>query len=131
MIAERPFGSPGMLFAAAERVWGELKPDDWLEAFSKHPRIGETKPVSAWSADEQKGMNGASAATAESIAEMNRLYYQKFGWIFLICATGKTAEEMLDQLAARLRNEPNQELHIAMGEQAKITRIRLGKLLGL
>ena len=129
MLAERPFVSADRLFGAADRIWAGLAPEDWLEAFSKHPRIGETKPVSAWSAEEQQGMHQASSATVADIAEKNQLYYQKFGWVFLICATGKLADEMREELVARLANEPGEELAVAGGEQSKITRIRLRKLL--
>jgi OHCU decarboxylase len=129
MLAAGPFQNPAQLETTASEVWWRLQPADWLEAFSKHPRIGEKGKVSQWSAQEQSGMHSAAAQTAARLADLNRVYLQKFGWIFIVCATGKSAQEMLTLLEERLRNNPADELRIAAAEQDKITILRLHKLL--
>jgi OHCU decarboxylase len=129
MLASRPFGNlPGLERRAAE-IWSHLTPADWLEAFAQHPKIGETSKVSQWSAQEQSGMSSAAIQTAARLAELNRVYFAKFGWIFIVCATGKSADEMLRLLESRLPNDPDAELGIAAAEQSKITLLRLRKLL--
>lgn len=127
MAARRPFASDADLFTAAEDVWWALEPDDWLEAFAAHPRIGE-RDGGAWSAEEQAGMNDASRRLEVEIREGNRAYEAKFGHVFLICATGLRASEMAEALERRLDNDPETELRIAAAEQAKITKLRLRKL---
>lgn len=127
MAAVRPFDSDEALFDAAERVWWALSPDDWLEAFAAHPRIGE-RSESPWSAEEQAGMDEASRNLEEEIREGNRRYEETFGHVFLICATGLSAEEMAAALQRRLQNDAKTELRNAAAEQAKITRLRLEKL---
>ncbi|MFW6083796.1 MAG: 2-oxo-4-hydroxy-4-carboxy-5-ureidoimidazoline decarboxylase [Gemmatimonadota bacterium] len=127
MVAVRPFASDAALLDAAERVWWALSPDDWLEAFAAHPRIGE-RSGSAWSSEEQSGMDRASGELEERIREGNRRYEETFGHVFLVCATGLSAREMADALERRLRNDPATELRNAAAEQAKITRLRLEKL---
>lgn len=127
MAARRPFASDADLFAAAEDVWWDLEPDDWLEAFAAHPRIGE-RDGGAWSAEEQAGMDDASRRLEVEIREGNRAYEAKFGHVFLICATGLSASEMAEALGRRLDNDPETELRIAAAEQAKITKLRLRKL---
>ena len=114
----------------------QLTRDDLLEAFRHHPRIGEQKAAEAqsaqaqrWSKQEQAGVEVAPAETLAALAEANQAYEARFGYIFLICATGKTSEEMLALLRTRLHNDAEQELRIAAVEQQKITRIRLEKLL--
>lgn len=129
MIGRRPFEDASRFQTAAEETWWALSQGDWLEAFSKHPKIGTKQPSGEWSAEEQSGMNQATSETAQSIEDLNRAYQEKFGWIFMICATGKSAEEMKRQLEQRLRNDPAAEIRIAAAEQAKITRLRLQKLL--
>jgi len=129
MLAARPFQNPAQLETIASEVWWRLQPADWLEAFSEHPRIGEKGKVSQWSAQEQSGMESAAAQTAARLADLNRVYLEKFGWIFIVCATGKSAQEMLALLEARLPNSPADELRIAAAEQSKITILRLRKLL--
>ncbi len=134
---QRPFESTDHLFEMADQVWWELGRDDWLEAFSAHPKIGDidslrekfasTKP---WSEDEQSGVESASEEVLHRLAEANEEYEEKFGYIFIVCATGKSAAQMLGILEERLPNEPDDEIEVAAGEQAKITRIRLEKLLG-
>jgi len=131
----RPFLSEQELFDAAERIWQGLDRHDWLEAFAAHPRIGDLNALrakfsntAAWSAGEQAGLAGAPDVVLEALARGNRLYEEKFGYVFIICATGKTAGEMLALLEERLKNDPDKELLIAAGEQAKITQLRLRKL---
>lgn len=135
MVQARPFPNLEALFAKANDVWWSLEPGDWLDAFRSHPKIGEKKaaaPVSnqssQWSGQEQAGMGSASRETVDSLAELNRIYEQKFGFIFIICATGKSSEEMLFALRERLDNDSAAELPIAAAEQSKITELRLKKL---
>jgi 2-oxo-4-hydroxy-4-carboxy-5-ureidoimidazoline decarboxylase len=128
MISMRPFGDSSWLHDAAQITWISLPASDWLEAFSKHPKIGETSP-SSWSRQEQQSMSNATALTAASIRELNEQYFTKFGWIFIICATGKSADEMHSALQQRLHNDADTELPIAAAEQARIMHLRLDKLL--
>jgi 2-oxo-4-hydroxy-4-carboxy-5-ureidoimidazoline decarboxylase len=128
MLARAPFSSREELHAAAEQVWNKLDEQDWLEAFSQHPRIGQNSN-SQWSRQEQSGMARASEAHAQEMARMNEEYFAKFGFIFVICATGKTAEQMSSALRARIQNAPAEELRIAAAEQAQIMHLRLDKLL--
>ena len=125
----------GGLILLGNEMWRVLEREDWLEAFRSHPKIGEkkaAKPVSTqskeWSGQEQFGMRDADQNTTDSLARLNREYEEKFGFIFIVCATGKSAGEMLDVLRARLRNDIETELPIAAAEQAKITELRLKKL---
>jgi 2-oxo-4-hydroxy-4-carboxy-5-ureidoimidazoline decarboxylase len=136
MVAARPFADRATLFAAAEWGFTPLDRPDWLEAFAHHPKIGDVSTLrakfastAAWAASEQRGATAAAEATLEALAEGNRAYEQRFGYIFIVCATGKSAEEMLGLLRARLGNAPDRELEIAAGEQKKITKLRLEKLL--
>jgi len=133
MVRERPFRTDERVFAAADRIWRSLGKSDWLEAFAGHPRIGERAAkahasTGAWSAKEQSGMDAASAETARALVEGNRAYEDKFGHVFLICATGKSASEMLASLRERMMNPPETELRVAADQHGLITRIRLGKL---
>jgi allantoicase len=135
MAAARPFGTAD-LFNAADRVWNSLPEDDWREAFAHHPRIGERGRAAAqsaeahrWSAGEQSQAQEAAPETFAALAEGNRAYEERFGYVFLVCATGRTSEEILDALRRRLANDPATELREAAAEQAKITRLRLEKLL--
>ena len=129
MLAARPFGSDAELLATAERVWWGLGRADWLEAFAAHPRIGgRGGPKTDWARHEQAGADGATEATLAALAQGNRAYEERFGHVFLISATGRTADEMLVALRGRLTNDPATELRVAAEEQAKITRLRLGKL---
>lgn len=136
MCAGRPYASRAELMAAAERIWRSLAPDDWREAFTHHPRIGDVASLrqrfastAAWAASEQGGAAGASEATLAALAEGNRAYEEKFGYIFIVCATGKSADQMLRLLEERLPNDPGREIANAAEEQMKIIRIRLEKLL--
>jgi 2-oxo-4-hydroxy-4-carboxy-5-ureidoimidazoline decarboxylase len=131
-----PFASAAALYEAAERSWHSLGEADWREAFAHHPKIGDMRALqekfastAAWAAGEQGAVKQASLETLEALAAGNAAYEQRFGYIFIVCATGKSAAEMLALLQARLPNDPSQEIHVAMSEQAKITRLRLEKLL--
>ncbi|MFN0139188.1 MAG: 2-oxo-4-hydroxy-4-carboxy-5-ureidoimidazoline decarboxylase [Pyrinomonadaceae bacterium] len=136
MTRSRPYPMLENLFVTAEKIWFSLPIADHLEAFAAHPKIGSEKSSSAksdrsanWSESEQSGMNEADRQVRSSFVEANRLYEDKFGFIFIVCATGKTAEEMLAVCRARLSNSVQTELEIAAEEQQKITEIRLCKLL--
>ena len=127
MARQRPFASLEQLLVAAERLWWDLSSPDWLEAFSHHPRIGDR--AAGWASQEQAGTVGASQETLDALVRWNADYERRFGFVFLIFATGKSADEMLAELKRRAQNERTDEIRIAAGEQAKITRLRLGKLL--
>ena len=127
MLARRPWASSAALYADAGAVWDALEGGDFLEAFAAHPRIGGRAP-DAWSRQEQAGAAGAGADLQRALADSNERYLARFGYIFIVCATGKTAGEMLALLKARLDNDPARELAVAAAEQAKITRLRLEKL---
>jgi 2-oxo-4-hydroxy-4-carboxy-5-ureidoimidazoline decarboxylase len=135
IVARRPFASAAELFAAADEAWAGLGRDDWLEAFAAHPRIGDLDSLrkkfamtADWAAHEQSGVAGAGDDILRRLADGNRRYEERFGYIFIVCATGKSAAEMLDILLRRMKNAPAEELAIAAAEQAKITRLRLEKL---
>lgn len=137
MVARRPFGSVTALLAAADEVWADTEAGDWNEAFSHHPRIGESRAAPAessraaqWSAGEQSRVSTASADVQEALADLNRAYEERFGRIYIVCASGRSAEELLAVARQRLDNEPDTELRIAAEEQRKITVLRLRKLLG-
>lgn len=132
----RPFITEAELLEAADRLWWSLNAEDWLEAFRAHPRIGERKAerpqgerAAAWSAQEQAGATSGDAGVQSALAEGNREYERRFGYIYIVSAAGKTAGELLSVLRERLENDPETELPIAAGEQARITRLRLEKLL--
>lgn len=128
MAAERPFAGLDVLHAIAQRLWWALDAADWLEAFAAHPRIGE-RVISVWSAEEQARAREATEDVRERMARGNREYERRFGYTFVICATGRTAAQILTALEHRLRNEPGDELQIAADEQRRITELRLAKLL--
>jgi OHCU decarboxylase len=136
MSARRPFGATRELLMAADEIWWSLDAADWLEAFAAHPKIGGRKAARAqdaqaagWSEQEQSGARDAAQATLDELDAANRTYEEKFGHIFIVCATGKTADEMLALLRARLPNDAATELRNAAEEQRKITHLRLEKLL--
>ena len=136
MTSARPFSNLDDLLAKADRVWWSLDKDDWFEAFRAHPKIGQKKAAAAqseqarsWSALEQAGTSDAGTEIIRLLAEGNREYEQRFGFIYIVCATGKSSEEMLTIMRGRLRNDPGTELRTAAEEQRKITRLRLEKLL--
>ncbi|HWY06605.1 MAG TPA: allantoicase [Candidatus Acidoferrales bacterium] len=136
MAARRPFAGEAEFFEAAEKMWSALAREDWLEAFQHHPPIGETRAkakqsatASRWSTKEQSAAQAAAPGVSEALAAQNRAYTEKFGYVFLICATGKSSDEILDGVRHRLPNDPDTELRAAAEEQRKITRLRLEKLL--
>ena len=130
MMNARPFANVEALFKSADRAWEGTKRGDWLEAFAAHPRIGE-RATSAWSAKEQHEAGRSSAQVRARIAELNREYEERFGHIYIVCASGRTGVEILDDLLARMGNDAEHELHVAAREQHRITRLRLGKLIGV
>ena len=129
----RPFEDAAALYRQAERAWWALAEPDRLEAFSAHPRIGDkpqgTDAHARWAKGEQGGTAGASSETLEKLAQKNREYFDQHGFVFLICATGKSAPEMLSALEERLAKPRAEELRTAAEEQAKILRLRIGKYL--
>ena len=134
MTLARPFEDLPALLRIGERLWWSLGGADHREAFAAHPKIGEAKPhdvaTASWSSDEQRGAANAMAQTLAELADKNREYTDKFGHIFIVCATGRTADTMLADLRARIGNSPADELRTAGEEQAKIMRLRLTKLHG-
>lgn len=131
-----PFASEDALMQTAADIWNSLETPDHLEAFAAHPKIGESKAAptqqarsAQWSTGEQSGMNSADDDLKQELAAANRDYYTKFGFIFIVCATGKSGNEMLKLCRERLANDRETEIKIAAGEQQKITEIRLRKLL--
>jgi OHCU decarboxylase len=132
MTIARPFEDVDALLRTGERTWWSLTVEDHLEAFAAHPKIGEAKtPVAGdakWSTGEQAGAAAASEQTLAALAEANRAYEAQLGFIFIVCASGRSADEMLRDLRARLSNSREVELRTAAEEQAKITRLRLTKL---
>ena len=138
VLDQRPFCSRAHLLGVAEDAWWRLQEADWLEAFGHHPRIGADVAslrerfgaTAALSEAEQAGVAGAEAEVLTALAEGNAAYDARFGHVFLVCASGRSATEMLDILRRRLDNERQLELRIAAGEQAKITRLRLAGLTG-
>jgi OHCU decarboxylase len=136
VAALRPFSDLGQLLAEGERIWFALDREDWLEAFRSHPRIGERRAEAGvsedarrWSEGEQSRAREAADETKAALAEANREYEEKLGFIFIVCATGKTAEEMLSILRARLKNDRETELRVAASEQWRITELRVRKFL--
>jgi allantoicase len=129
MMAARPFPSWSDLIRAAEAIWNGLAPDDWREAFAAHPRIGD-RSGSKWARQEQSGTASASSESMDALAAANRDYEARFGHIYIVCATGRSADEMLAMAWQRLGNAPEDELRVAADEQMKITKLRLMKLVG-
>lgn len=134
MLRRRPFGSHQAIVTVARDVWWSLDSDDWREAFSHHPKIGDKATLQskfastrALSESEQSRVESASDDVINALAAGNRDYEERFGYIFIVCATGKSAEEMLALLRARLVNDPATEIRIAADEQAKITALRLSR----
>lgn len=136
MIAARPFGSAARAKEDADRIWAELSREDWLDAFRHHPRIGEKKAEIAqdakgasWSSQEQSRVATADAATRAELARVNEEYERRFGYIYLVSAAGKTADELLAIARLRLHNDPDTEIRVAAEEQRKIMQLRLARLL--
>jgi OHCU decarboxylase len=136
MADARPFHDVDSLLRTSDRIWLSLDAKDWLEAFGHHPKIGERKAAAKvsedaqrWSEEEQAGTRDSSEDVMKELLAANREYERRFGFIFIVCATGKTTEEMLALLKDRLKNDADRELHVAAEEQRRITRLRLKKLL--
>jgi 2-oxo-4-hydroxy-4-carboxy-5-ureidoimidazoline decarboxylase len=136
MAAGRPYADRAAVHAAADKIWNSLSREDWLEAFTAHPRIGDVNSLRkkfentrTWASGEQSGVNAADELVLQGLASGNQAYEDKFGFIFIVCATGKSAAEMLALLNARLPNTREQEIKNAGAEQLKITGIRIDKWL--
>ncbi|MGB8028749.1 MAG: 2-oxo-4-hydroxy-4-carboxy-5-ureidoimidazoline decarboxylase [Terracidiphilus sp.] len=143
MVTQRPFASVWALSEAADRAWGAMRETDWLEAFASHPRIGERKPAlvtahpshdpvarsAEWSRQEQFAARAANELVLAELAEDNQRYERLFGFTYIVCATGKSAAEMLTILKRRLANDRVSELREAAEQQRQIMQIRLGKWL--
>ena len=135
MVAMRPIDSVAELSEAADRVWSTMQEADWMEAFACHPRIGEHKPAhaaaksAAWSRQEQSSAATAVNKVLAELAEENVRYEKRYGFTFIVCATGRSAEEMLEILKRRLASDRAAELLEAAGQQRQIMQIRLGKWL--
>jgi OHCU decarboxylase len=135
MVALRPITGVLDLSEAADRIWATMEESDWMEAFAAHPRIGDRKPAhataksAAWSTQEQSSTNEAAEKVLEDLAQGNALYEQRFGFTYIVCATGKSADEMLAILQRRLNSDRATELREAAEQQRQITQIRLGKWL--
>jgi len=128
MTAARPFASADSMMVTGDVIWAALDRADWLEAFAAHPRIGDAR-ARGEAAREQAGAAGADDDVKRRLAERNRDYEDRFGYIFIVCASGKSASEIVTILERRLSNDPARELPIAAEEQRQITRLRLARLL--
>jgi len=135
MAAKRPVPDETSLLVTSDESWRALSQSDWLEAFRSHPRIGETKALNAshqsatWSDEEQREVADASASAKLALVEGNREYESRFGRIFIVCATGKSPEEILTILRRRLENDHGTELRETVEQQRQITQLRLRKWL--
>ena len=135
VAAGRPYPDVETLLVTSDRIWWRLPPDDWLEAFANHPRIGERAAAKAtrndqrWSEAEQARAQQGAASVLGELAAANAQYEDRFGHVFLICATGKSADEILAHARSRLQNSPERELRVAAEEQRRITHLRVRKLL--
>ncbi len=136
MLARRPFADDDAVFAAADEVWAGVAKEDVLEALTHHPEIGASldklrekyASTASWSAGEQGAVAVADEATLVALRDGNVAYRERFGHIFVVCATGKSAAQMLELLRARMGNAPQEEIWVAAREQGRITRLRLEKL---
>lgn len=135
MAEARPFADASALVDEADRLFDTMPREAWLEAFGSHPKIGDLDSLrmrlagnKQWSSGEQAGINAADETTLQGLAAGNIAYEERFGYVFIICATGLTAAEMHASLEQRLQNDDATELRIAAAEQRKITHLRLEKL---
>ena len=128
LLAARPYATVEDLYTTSDTAMGELTADDLAEAMAGHPPIGRPKPGDPTSAREQRGMAGASEELRNELLELNLAYQEKFGHVFLICATGRTGEQMRDAVKERIGNSPEQEREIVRAELGKINRIRLARI---
>jgi 2-oxo-4-hydroxy-4-carboxy-5-ureidoimidazoline decarboxylase len=141
IVARRPLPDEATLLAASDEIWRSLAESDWREAFLSHPRIGESRigesraptaashQSAAWSTQEQRRVTDASDSAKVALADSNREYERRFNRIFIVCATGKSPEEILALLHRRLENDESTELREAAEQQRQITQIRLRKWL--
>lgn len=135
MVALRPIATVAELSSAADREWSRMEEADWMQAFACHPRIGDRKPAhasaqsAAWSAQEQSSTTSAEDRVLAELAEGNAIYEHRFGFTYIVCATGKSADEMLAILKRRLNSSRAKELREAAEQQRQIMQIRLGKWL--
>lgn len=136
MVNSRPFYDEDSMHEVSDKIWKSVSSQDFLEAFTHHPQIGDVDSLKKkfastanWAGNEQQGASLASDDVLLALKTGNDKYLERFGFIFIVCATGKTAQEMLNLLNDRLPNDEAIELHIAAGEQNKITHLRLDKLL--
>lgn len=136
MVAARPFAELADLLEEADSIWRDFSAEDWLEAFRHHPQIGDSRPAAeaskaarGWSTQEQSGARAANQETLQELRAANDEYEARFGFIFIVFASGKSTEEMLAILRERLRNDRETELRNAAEAQCQITRLRLEKLL--
>lgn len=136
MVARRPILDESSLLATSDEVWGSLPESDWMQAFRSHPRIGDWPPPAsnptrsaAWSGEEQRGVGALTEDVKVALAEGNRTYERRFHHIFIVCATGKSASEILEILRRRLRSDETAELHEAAEQQRQIAQLRLKKWL--
>ena len=137
LVEQFPFRNKDQLIRTSDDIWfNECHILDWLQAFQGHPKIGDVNSLKEkyantkdWAGNEQSGMDRANEQVIRDLAKGNDDYENKFGYIFIVCASGKSAQEMLDILNSRLPNDAFTELKIAIGEQAKITNLRIQKLL--
>ncbi len=136
MMNARPISSITQLQNKADEIWSQMNITDGYEAFTHHPKIGDKKNLEEkfastkdWAGNEQSGVDDAKKDVLSDLATANEKYFKKYGYIFIVCATGKSAKEMLDIIHQRMNNNPDDEIKIAMGEQHKITKLRLEKLL--
>jgi 2-oxo-4-hydroxy-4-carboxy-5-ureidoimidazoline decarboxylase len=127
----RPYQGPAALLDMLDVAFSKLSWDDIDESMNAHPRIGDRVPAGGWSAAEQSGAAAAGQAVQQALADGNRAYEQRFGHVFLICASGLSGQDMLNQLRARLGNDSDTERAVVRQELLKITRLRLTKLLSL
>lgn len=136
MAESRPFHTPALAKQAADRIWNALAQADWIEAFDHHPRIGESKAAApqdqvgaAWSSEEQASAAAAGAHIKSALTKANADYEKRFGFIYIVSASGKSAEELLAIVRSRLANDRETEIRVAAEEHRKIMQLRLGKLL--
>ncbi len=136
MVERRPMPDKATLLAISDEIWAGLGEADWMEAFRCHPRIGESRSrgasvqALAWSAQEQRRVADDGEAVKLALAKANREYERRFGYIFIVCATGRSSGDILEILRRRLHNDSASELSEAAGEQRQITQIRLQKWMG-
>ena len=138
LISKRPFEDEAAVLITSDEIWRRLGTSDWLQAFQSHPKIGESRAAAptgghsaAWSQQEQKNIAAAREDIKAELAKGNGEYEEKFGFIFIVCATGKSAPEILEILKRRLQNDKEKELKEAAEEQRQITQLRLKKWLGI